>query len=212
MNGRSGVSLNSDYLNSHKILFHIGKHWQEILEGKMDFKPIAVEVHPTAKCNHAWVHCSYKERNASRDELSQEIMERLVHSLMELKVEAVYFSGGGEPTLYPNLAHYVKMLSQAGIAVALLTNGTYFEQSGLIDIADCFNYIAFSVPGASSEVFESITGRNLLENVLSVPEKIKKRFGNRSPVLGSRIVLTNQNYKQMQMFLWLMREREFDYA
>ena len=37
------------------------------------------------------------------------------------------------------------------------------------------------MPGASSEVFESITGRNLLENVLSVPEKIKKRFGNRSP-------------------------------
>ena len=66
MNGRSGVSLNSDYLNSHKILFHIGKHWQEILEGKMDFKPIAVEVHPTAKCNHACVHCSYKERCKQR--------------------------------------------------------------------------------------------------------------------------------------------------
>lgn len=212
MNSRSGVSLSSDFLNSRKILFHIGKHWQQVLEGKTDFNPIAVEVHPTAKCNHACVHCSYKERNANRDELSQEIMERLVHSLMELKVEAVYFSGGGEPTLYPNLARYVKMLSQAGIEVALLTNGTYFEQAGLIDIADCFNYIAFSVPGASSEVFESITGKNLLENVLSIPEKIKKKFGDRSPVLGSRIVLTNQNYKQMQMLLWLMRERKFDYA
>lgn len=212
MNVRRSVSLNTDCLNSNKILFHMGKRWREILEEETAFNPIAVEVHPTAKCNHACIHCSYKERNSSRKELPQEIMERLVRSLIKLKVEAVYFSGGGEPSLYPDLARYVKILSQEGIEVALLTNGTYFEQAGLIDIAECFNYIAFSVPGASNEVFASITGRNLLENVLCIPEKIKQKFGSESPILGSRIVITNQNYRQVPDFLQLMKKKKFDYA
>lgn len=205
-------SLNGDYLNSNKILFHAGKRWKEILEGKTDFNPIAVEVHPTAKCNHACIHCSYKERNASRNEISQEAMERLIDSLIHLKVEAVYFSGGGEPTLYPHLEKYVNRLYHAGIEVALLTNGTCFEQSGLIEIADKFNYIAFSVPGASEEVFKEITGRELLQNVLRIPGKIKELHGKNSPVLGARIVLTNKNYKQVQTFMELMQERQFDYA
>lgn len=212
MSNRRDFSLSADYLNSNKILFHAGKRWKEILEGKTDFGPIAVEVHPTAKCNHACIHCSYKERNASRNEISQESMEKLIDSLIEMKVEAVYFSGGGEPTLYPNLASYVDKLYQAGIEVALLTNGTYFERAGLIDIADRFNYIAFSVPGASDEVFETITGKNLLDNVLSVPAKIKEKHGENSPILGSRIVLTNKNYKQVRTFLELMKEKQFDYA
>lgn len=212
MNNKKHILLSTNYLNSHKILFHIGKRWDEILRGKTDFSPIAVEVHPTAKCNHACIHCSYKERNAYRNELPQEIMKRLIQSLIKLKVEAVYFSGGGEPTLYPNLDYYVKILSAAGIEVALITNGTCFEQTKLIHVADCFNYIAFSVPGANEEVFASITGKRLLENVLSVPEKIKEKFGSKSPVLGARVVLTNQNYKQVEAFLKLLKERKFDYV
>lgn len=205
-------SLNADYLNSNKILFHIGKYQRQILEGKTDFGPIAVEIHPTAKCNHACIHCSYKERNACRNEIPQDSMKRLIDSLIHMGVEAVYFSGGGEPTLYPNLCEYVDRLYSAGIEVALITNGTYFEKAGLVDIADHFNYIAFSVPGATRDVFGQITGRNLLENVLAVPREIKRRFKENSPVMGARIVLTNKNYKQAQLFLNLMREKEFDYA
>lgn len=206
------IFLSGDYLNSNKILFHVGKRWKEILEGRTDFHPIAVEIHPTAKCNHACVHCSYKERNAARNEIPQESMERLIDSLIHMKAEAVYFSGGGEPTLYPDLAKYVKRLHRAGIEVALITNGTYFERSGLLEIADQFNYIAFSVPGASESVFQEITGTNLLQNLLRVPVKIKEMHGYRSPVLGSRIVLTDKNYKQVGAFLQLIKEHQFDYA
>ena len=46
------IALSHDLLNSSKILFHYGKMLEDICKGKEDFTPVAIEVHPTAVCNH----------------------------------------------------------------------------------------------------------------------------------------------------------------
>lgn len=206
------IKLNEDYLNSNKIMFHIAGKLDAVYNGEKDFNPIAVEVHPTAKCNHSCIHCSYKERNESRISYGPEVMDRLMNSLINMGVKAVYFSGGGEPTLYPELGKYIEKLNLAGIEVSLITNGSYFEKAGLIPIASMFNYIAVSVPGVDLDTFKTITGSDKLEEVLSLPTKIKRVHDNKSPVIGSRIVLTNKNYKDVYNFLQVMQERQYDYA
>jgi wyosine [tRNA(Phe)-imidazoG37] synthetase (radical SAM superfamily) len=75
-----------------------------------------------------------------------------------MKVKAVYFSGGGEPTMYPNITKYIETLYDNGIEVALLTNGSTLEKAGIVDIANMFNYIAVSVPSVTRENFDYITG------------------------------------------------------
>ena len=206
------IDLSNDFLNSKKIMFHIGERLNDIYEGKRDFYPVAVEVHPTAVCNHRCIHCSYKERNESRVSYSKETMEKLIDSLINMKIKAVYFSGGGEPTLYPDLVKYIKKMNAQGIEVSVITNGSYFENAGLIPIADMLNYIAVSVPGVDLETFQLITGSDKLEEVLSLPKKIKEVHGVKSPVIGARIVLTNKNYMYVEQFLKVMKEREYDYA
>lgn len=206
------IALSRDLLNANKILFHYGKILEDIAKGQTEFPPIAIEIHPTAMCNHRCIHCSYKVRNESRASLSKEVMDRLVESIIKMNIRAVYFSGGGEPTMYPGLSGYIERLHSDGIECSIITNGSCFERMGLVPIADKLNYIAVSVPGVDSEVFQTISGTENLEKVLSLPRKIKDVHGGASPIIGSRIVLTNKNYWQVRDFLRVIREREFDYA
>lgn len=206
------IALSKDLLNASKILFHYGKMLEDISKGKEDFNPIAIEIHPTAVCNHHCIHCSYKERNESRASLSPEVMEKLVDSIIRMGIRAAYFSGGGEPALYPGLSSYITKLYDNGVECSMITNATAFEEVGLIPIADKFNYIAVSVPGVDAETFRVITGTDNVEKALSLPAKIKSVHGEKSPIIGSRIVLTNKNYKDVKEFLRVIRERGFDYA
>lgn len=205
-------SLCDDLLNSKKILYCALPKLVPYVTGKKDFNPWSVEIHPTAKCNHRCIHCSYKERNENRKSIDQEIMEKLVDSIINMKVKGVYFSGGGEPTVYPNLSKYIEKLYSNGVEASLLTNGTLLESSGIVDIANMLNYIAISVPSCEIDTYEKIVGTRLLDRVLSGPQQIKDKHGDNSPIIGARIVITNLIYKEVENILETMKEKNFDYA
>ena len=205
-------SLCHDFLNSKKIIYPLAKYAPSYLAGKHDFAPWSVEIHPTAKCNHRCIHCSYKERNESRVEMPREVFDHLVDSMIAMHVHGVYFSGGGEPCAYPGLAAAVKKLHENGVEVALVSNGALFEQMGMMDVADHLNYIALSVPSCDPAMFEKITGRPYLDRVLALPEKIKERYGNRAPVVGSRVVVTNLIAKEVPSILETLKAKAFDYV
>ncbi len=206
------IALSRDLLNSNKILFHYGKILEEIAKGQTAFHPVAIEIHPTAVCNHRCIHCSYRERNESRASLSSELMDQLVRSIIEMNVRAVYFSGGGEPTLYPHLGEYIQKLHSNGVECSIITNGSCFERMGFVEIANQLNYIAVSLPGVDRDTFQTITGTDNLEPVLALPGKIKAAHGAKSPVVGARIVLTNKNYTGIDTLLRITRASGFDYA
>ena len=205
-------SLNFDFLNSNKIFYPLFCYGPMILQGKKDFFPWAVEIHPTAKCNHCCIHCSYKTRNENRKELSYETFISLINSLIKMKVKGVYFSGGGEPTLYPYILEGIEKLTSNEIEVALITNGSYFEKSGLLEIADKLNYIAISVPSCNPDKFKFITGRNFCDRILELPQKIKNKFGNSSPIVGARVVITNHIVEEVPEILTNLKDKNFDYA
>ena len=206
------IALSRDLLNSSKILFHYGKMLEDVSKNRRDFFPTAIEIHPTAVCNHRCIHCSYKERNENRLSLSSELMNDLTDSIIKMGIRGVYFSGGGEPTLYPNLSYYIEKLHAQGVVCSIITNAACFAEVGLIPIADQLNYIAVSVPAVDDDTFRTITGTDNLEKVLSLPQEIKAYHGESSPIIGSRIVLTNKNYRCVDDFLRIIKERQFDYA
>ena len=124
------IALSRDLLNSNKILFHYGKMLEDISRGRTDFNPVAIEIHPTAMCNHRCTHCSYKERNESRASIRKDVMDQLVNSIIKMGIRAVYFSGGGEPTLYPGLREYIEKLYAHKVECSIITNGSCFAQMG----------------------------------------------------------------------------------
>ena len=205
-------SLCDDFLNSRKIMYPMAQCLGPYIRGKSDFMPWSVEIHPTARCNHACIHCSYKERNESRAEMPKDMFFSLLDSLIKMGVHGVYFSGGGEPCIYPWLKEGIRKLNDNGVEVAIVSNGSLFEKYQISEIADRFNYIALSVPSCIPEMFKRITGTENLDKVLNLPDAIKDRFGNKSPVVGARVVVTNLIADEVPHILATLQERSFDYA
>ena len=193
-------------------MFHVSDILKTCSPNDIVSNPVAVEIHPTTKCNHCCIHCSYKERNENRVSLSAEIMEKLVDSLINMRVKSVYFSGGGEPTVYPGLIGYIEKLFNANIDLALLTNGSLLNETGIIKHAAYFNYIAVSVPTVNKNNFDYITGSNNFDKVLSCADLIKTRHGEKSPTVGARVVVTSIIYREIPDIINTLRERNFDYV
>jgi radical SAM protein with 4Fe4S-binding SPASM domain len=139
-------------------------------------------------------------------------MDQLIASVINMGIRGVYFSGGGEPTLYPKLGSYISELYDNGVECAIITNGSCFESMGLIPIANKLNYIAVSVPAVDDVTYKEITKTDNLGKVLELPGQIKAAHGAASPIVGSRIIITNQNYKEVSNFLRIIKDSKFDYA
>lgn len=205
-------SLCNDFLNSKKVVYPLLDRLGPYLSGDCSTPPWAVEIHPTAKCNHRCIHCSYEERNESRVELDAGVMERLVASLIRIKVRGVYFSGGGEPCVYPGLPKYISTLNDNGVEVALVTNGSVVERLGIAEVADKINYIAVSVPSCIPSRFDEIAGNPNLEPILALPEGLHARHGDKAPIVGSRVVVTSLIVDEVPDILQTLKDRGFDYA
>lgn len=206
-------SLCNDFLNSKKIIYPFLKHgYSYFTEGKTDFLPWAVEIHPTAKCNHRCIHCSYIERNENRAELEEGVFERLIESLIRMKVKGVYFSGGGEPACYRKLPEAIDRLAKHEIEVSMVTNGSLLEKQEIMDVIDKLNYIAVSVPSCTPETFEKITGRNYVEKILALPDIIRSASKGKQPIIGARIVITNIIADEVGFILDTLKSKQYDYA
>jgi wyosine [tRNA(Phe)-imidazoG37] synthetase (radical SAM superfamily) len=93
--------------------------------------PIHVRIKPINLCNHHCWYCAYKaedmqlgENMGQKDQIPEDKMMEIAEDLIDMKVKAVTFSGGGEPFLYKPLLKVSKKLIDGGIQIASLTNGS----------------------------------------------------------------------------------------
>ena len=205
-------SLCDDFMNSKKVLYPFFLYANEYLAGRTDFYPWSVEIHPTAKCNHSCIHCSYMERNENRAELDRETYDELIEAIIRMKVHGVFFSGGGEPCIYPYLKESIVRLHQQGVEVSIITNGTLLEKMGIIEVANHLNYIAVSVPSCDPTMYEKITGKPYLDRVLEIPSLIHMKHGESSPIIGTRVVITNLIAEEVPKIHDTLKDKGFDYA
>ena len=79
--------------------------------------PIHVRIKPINLCNHHCWYCAYKSKDMQlgeemdqKDQIPENKMLEIVEDLIDMKVKAVTFSGGGEPFLYKPLIKISKKL------------------------------------------------------------------------------------------------------
>jgi MoaA/NifB/PqqE/SkfB family radical SAM enzyme len=103
--------------------------------------PIHVRIKPTNVCNHSCWFCAYRSDAVSlgsgmneRDRIPREKMLEIVDDLVAMGVEAVTFSGGGEPLIYPHIVETVDRLAGGGIRIGALSNGSMLKGK----VADAF--------------------------------------------------------------------------
>lgn len=152
--------------------------------------PVTIEIFPTNKCNSKCFFCAFPKTDL--DELSEEVFEQLVNSCIKIGVQAVTFSGGGEPTVHKYLPKAIDKLTTNNVAVGLITNGVFISDE-LMEVINKCSWIRFSLLTAEQDEYQRLTNLNkecfvrVLENIKNVT-KCKK-----NTIVSSTMLLYENN-------------------
>lgn len=162
--------------------------------------PIHVRIKPTNSCNHNCLYCCYKLNNLQlgkdmnkKDSIPEDKMMEIIDDLAQMKVNAVTFSGGGEPFCYPYMLQTLEKLSHNHIKFASLTNGSRLNG----EIAELFahygTWLRVSIDGWDDDSYSFYRGVPFGEysKVLSNIEAFKKLGGK--CYLGASIIIDKHN-------------------
>jgi len=201
-----------------KIL-HFGSKLKDMLEGILS-APIHIRLKPTNKCNHKCYYCCYRNENLYLSELfnvNKEIpwrkMKEIVDDLKQMGVRAVTLSGGGEPLCYSYIAETIDSLLNAGIKVAILTNGSLLKGEVAKVLGRGATWIRISMDAADSKMYARIRDISLKEfNIVCDNIYNFAKMKNKSSQLGINFIVTKENYKDVYRFLKLTKELGVDHV
>ena len=166
--------------------------------------PIHIRIKPTNICNHHCWYCAYRAADLQlgkdmvvKDSIPQAKMLEIINDISELGVQAVSFSGGGEPFCYPFLASAVKGLIRHGIRFACLTNGSLLSGEAAELFAHHGTWVRVSMDGwddASYTKYRRVQDGEFSRIIRNI--KGFKAFGGRS-FLGVSFILDKDNYSHL---------------
>lgn len=102
-----------------KLLSHGVRVQQWLQTGQTG--PILAEISPTGYCNAECPWCSFGDKH-SRGKINFDILKRAVKDMHSLGLKAINWTGGGEPSIYPEFAEIVKFSHELGLEQGLFTN------------------------------------------------------------------------------------------
>lgn len=174
------------------------------IEERRVVAPVHVRIKPTNTCNHNCWYCAYRtddlklgEDMNEMDSIPRKKIFEIVDDLIEMKVKAVTFSGGGEPLLYKPLPDVVKALAAGGIKIGTLTNGTNLKGRMAEAFAEYGTWVRISVDAWDDNSYVEFRGAKpnsfskLLDNMRAFVATDTKC------VLGVSLIVGKSNYRQI---------------
>lgn len=190
---------------------------KQIREGKIPYPRMAI-LYPTYVCNHNCQDCLYGEWNRSHHVIMDaRRFPELVEALVSLRIKAVEFSGGGEPTLHPRFTRLVHYLATEGLEMGLLTNGTMLHGEILEAVVNHFTYVRISIDGHTQELYDLIRRPSEAAGFKKVVENIRElrnvRDQERSTLtIGAKVLLSRLNYGALVEMVRFCRDVGLDYV
>lgn len=84
---------------------------------------VSTHVAPEGACNLKCPYCSVTHRD-THNRISLDVIKDYIEKLATRGLKAVIITGGGEPTIYKHINELIAWVYEAGLKVALITNGT----------------------------------------------------------------------------------------
>ena len=173
-------------LNPEKVIWPYKERKSEA-----SLAPFSMELHLTSLCNFSCYHCSYQNRRSNRLVVGESTIKELIDSILDLRINGVYWSGGGEPTTIKGFAKYIDRIANSKTEQALITNGLLINDKW-ISLMKKFNYIAISFQASRKETYEKITGYDVRDKLFSNVRKLNDVL--EGTILGARCVINKYNY------------------
>lgn len=166
--------------------------------------PIHIRLKPTNVCNHNCSYCAYRAEGLQlgqnmriKDYIPEDKMMEIIDDIIEMKVKAVTFSGGGEPFCYPYLLKTVQKLSHSDVKFASLTNGANLTGEVAEVFAKNATWLRVSIDGYDDLSYSKY--RNVKSGEF---EKVIKNIENFAKIkekclLGVSIIVNKENAKHI---------------
>lgn len=179
--------------------------------------PVHIRIKPTNVCNHNCWYCAYKVDNlqlgqdmVEKDSIPEAKMMEIIDDCVDMGVEAITFSGGGEPFVYRHFLATIRKLSETSIAFSSLTNGSKLKG----EVAELFSqygtWLRISIDGWDDQSYSDYRGVHVGEfsKVVKNIENFKKLNG--ACALGISFIVDNKNYHHIFEFAKWMKELGVD--
>lgn len=110
--------------------------------------PIVLHIMPTEICNLRCVFCSVAQRGCegkTYPDLTLDQIKHVVNNLKKNGLKAIILSGGGEPTLYPQINELISFLKSEDLEIGMITNGTLLATHLSDESLNSFTWIRISI-------------------------------------------------------------------
>ena len=194
-------------------IFHFHRKLDDLEAGRVT-PPVHVRLKPTNRCNHRCFYCCYRsenlflsERMNEQDEIPAVKLDEIAGDFVRMGVRAVTFSGGGEPLLHPRVPAVAEHLAEAGVKIALLTNGSRLFGAAAGMLAARAAWVRVSIDAVRRSDYARARGvaESEFDRVCRNLADFAGRRG-RTCVLGVNFIVTRENSRDVAEFLALARE------
>ncbi len=119
-----------------------------------ELAPISINLDLTTACNYACTHCIDWDILNTRHKYKEAELRDSMRLMTERGMRSVILIGGGEPTLYPRFAEFVRFLKELGLQVSIVSNGSRCDRlAEAVLHMDDRDWIRLSLDSASNELF-----------------------------------------------------------
>ncbi len=188
--------------------------------------PLSINLDLTTACNYACDHCIDWDILNSGISYDDTKLRTSIETMAERGMKSVILIGGGEPTVYPKFADFVRFLKDLELQVAVVSNGGRNDRIlDVIDRLDENDWIRLSLDAATDPTFQAMHKPKkpvTLEEICAGIPPIKAV--NPKPRIGFSFVITWQgsergagapevieNLDEIPRAAQLARDHLFDY-
>lgn len=200
-------------IDSHKLIYHpdVVARW---LKGE-NIYPIEIEISPSGACNHRCVFCAVDYIGYQPDFLDKDIILRDIRQMSQKGLKSVICSGEGEPLLNKDMPEIANGIKNAGVDVAMSTNGALFTSEKVRDCLGAFTWVRYSVASMEETSYDRIQrGKsgdlNRVKENLQEAVRVKKDRRYKT-TLGVQCLLLPNNMQQLPDMAKQLREIGVDY-
>ena len=190
--------------------------------------PINIEIDPSNACNHSCPFCISGHLHLSkfkgteffnRQMMNKRVLMKLVKDLSNTNIKSISWTGGGEPTMNPNLKQAINYIKEnSEIDMGMFTNGSMLERFDLFEtVVNSLKWIRISMDAGKSQSYDNLRVTSKLNNFQVVLNNIKKlieiKKKNKSKItIGVGFVISRDNFKEIIDFANLFRDLDVDYC
>jgi len=114
------------YTSNHvKLLKHLDR--LKIIQDGGRPKPVMFHMSPCNPCNLTCSFCCFANRNL-KQMLTLDQMKKAIDQFVELGVNGMELTGGGEPLLHPKINDVIKYAHSKGLKIGIVTNGSILKR------------------------------------------------------------------------------------